>query len=346
MKITKDVFNQQRLPRFGNSNPEPMRMEFWEWMIRGDENFEKDEEGGLVGLGFVMRDGKLKSGYGPYRARDLFEVPLHREEGPIWTFDRDGATRTELPDGRVVCIGGEHEDYYDPDFNIYNDVVVLGPAGQIEIYGYPNEVFPPTDFHTATLVGNQIIIVGGLGCREARRSGHTPVYSLDPSNYQISKIEASGEMPGWIFEHEAELQQNDIVLRGGQFIEERGGEQLYRRNLEDLALDTRSGVWRRLTNRNWRQFSICQEKGGLFVLDHDVQVQDLIPKGSEPIAAAEGSHDERRFLVRGVPIRIIAGVKRIEIVVEGDLPAEIYCEMPEVFRSRVETLCKKKCALV
>ena len=39
---------------------------------------------------------------------------------PVWCFTRYGATRTKLPDGRVVCIGGEHEDYYDPDFCIYN----------------------------------------------------------------------------------------------------------------------------------------------------------------------------------------------------------------------------------
>lgn len=39
---------------------------------------------------------------------------------PVWCFTRFGATRTKLPDGRVVCIGGEHEDFYDPDFCIYN----------------------------------------------------------------------------------------------------------------------------------------------------------------------------------------------------------------------------------
>lgn len=39
---------------------------------------------------------------------------------PVWCFTRWGATRTKLPDGRVVCIGGEHEDSYDPDFCIYN----------------------------------------------------------------------------------------------------------------------------------------------------------------------------------------------------------------------------------
>ena len=88
-----------------------------------------------------MREGKLKSGYGPYRARDLFNIPLNREDGPIWTFDRMGATRNQSANGRVICVGGEHEDFDDPDFCIYNDVAVLGPAGEVEIYGYPKEPF-------------------------------------------------------------------------------------------------------------------------------------------------------------------------------------------------------------
>ena len=44
--------------------------------------------------------------------------------GPYWSWDRFGRTSTTLPDGRIVHIAGEHEDYYDNDFCIYNDVVV------------------------------------------------------------------------------------------------------------------------------------------------------------------------------------------------------------------------------
>jgi hypothetical protein len=39
---------------------------------------------------------------------------------PVWCFYRLGGTVTVLPDRRQVHIGGEHEDYYDPDFCIYN----------------------------------------------------------------------------------------------------------------------------------------------------------------------------------------------------------------------------------
>lgn len=187
MEINKEIFEQQRRPRFGNSNPEKMQLAFWKWMIRGDGPQPGQPE-------LIMREGKLKSSYGPYRPRDLFNVPSNLEDGPIWTFDRMGATRTGIPDGRLVCIGGEHEDFYDPDFCIYNDVIVFGSSGEFEIFGYPKEVFPPTDFHTASLVEGAIIITGGLGYLNGRQPGHTPVYMLDLENYRISRIETHGEI--------------------------------------------------------------------------------------------------------------------------------------------------------
>ena len=48
------------------------------------------------------------------------EDPWAASEDPVWCFRRFGATSTKLSDGRVVYIGGEHEDHYDPDFCIYN----------------------------------------------------------------------------------------------------------------------------------------------------------------------------------------------------------------------------------
>jgi hypothetical protein len=38
---------------------------------------------------------------------------------------------------------------------------------------------PPTDFHTATLTKNQILLVGCLGYPEDRTPRFTPVYALD-----------------------------------------------------------------------------------------------------------------------------------------------------------------------
>src|SRR5437868_337515 len=245
MEISRAVFEQQRHPRFGTSNPERIQLAFWEWMIRGESHAASEDLRGMAKLGWTLEDGKLKSSYGPYRARKLFDVSLNCADGPIWTFDRMGATQTTLADGRVVCVGGEHEDSYDPDFCIYNDVVVLGPTDQIEIYGYPREVFPPTDFHTASLVGDRIILVGCLGYPDDRRPGHTPVSALDLAGYRMSEVPTTGEAPGWVFKHEADLTPEGVItVRGGEIIEERNGERRYRRNVEEFALDTRSGVWR------------------------------------------------------------------------------------------------------
>lgn len=125
-----------RSPRFGTGNPSRMDLPFWHHMVRTGET--------------------------AYAARQQFD-PGTDDGGPVWCFHRFGPTRTRLPDGRVVCVGGEHEDYYDPDFCIYNDVVVAHPDGRIEIFGYPKDVFPPTDFHTATLCDDRVILLGGLG---------------------------------------------------------------------------------------------------------------------------------------------------------------------------------------
>jgi hypothetical protein len=347
MEISRELFDQQRRPRFGNANPERMQLAFWEWMIRGEGSPPKDEEEGLAGLGIMMRDGKLKSGYGPYRARDLFKVPLNREDGPIWTFERYGASRTELPDGRVVCVGGEHEDYYDADFCIYNDVIVFGLEDQIEIYGYPKEIFPPTDFHTASLANDRIIIIGSLGYMHERHPGHSQVYSLNLSSYQMSEIRTSGEMPGWISEHESELASDGtITIRGGKVIEERGGKQRYRRNVEDYALELRSGVWRRLTNRNWHQFSVCQEDGQSFaVLPQLLRVKDLVPGKVELAAQQPEGYRAARILVHDVPVLLEIRLGSVEVIVEGSLPDEMYARLSEAIRANAETFLKRPCVL-
>src|SRR6185369_11799713 len=97
---------------------------------------------------------------------------------------RFGQSSTLLGDGRRIAIAGEHEDYYDPDFYIYNDVIVHHPSGEVDIYCYPREVFSPTDFHSATLVGDRIVLIGRLGYSGTRMPEVTPVYALDTSTYR------------------------------------------------------------------------------------------------------------------------------------------------------------------
>ncbi len=345
MEISQELFAQQRRPRFGKANPERMQVAFWEWMIRGDDPVS-EPEGVLSETGLMKRDTKLKFGYGPYRARDLFKVHFNGEDGPIWTFDRMGATRSELPDGRMLCIGGEYEDYYDPDFCIYNDVVVFGPADQIEIYGYPREVLPPIDFHTATLVGDRIIIIGCLGYRDARRPGHTPVYSLDLAQYHISEMQTVGENPGWIFKHEAELDPvGNINIRGGEVIQRHNDGQKYRRNVNEYALDTNTWTWRRNTNRNWHQFSIRQEDKGIFVLDRRPKPQALLPRTVEHVVVPCEEWNGVRIVVDGIPVSLRVGVSFIDVIVEGDLPFEKSHQVAEEVRSNAEAAIGRRCVM-
>lgn len=348
MEITRELFDEQRRPRFGTKNPDRMQLAFWEWMIRGNDTPPRPEEEGILAqFGLIKRRGVLKSCHGPWRARDLFNLPLNREEGPIWTFDRMGATRTELPDGRVICVGGEHEDYYDPDFCIYNDVIVFGPDDEIEIYGYPREVFPPTDFHTASLVDDTLILVGCLGYPDDRHVGHTPVYSLELSTYRISRIECSGEMPGWISDHEAEVDQDGrVIIRGGKVSE---AEPRVRRNIEEYALDIRAKAWRRLTNRNWRQFSICREDGDtldwVWDTEQRPEIEALLPRGVEHTVAQVVDLVSARILVRDVSVSIQREMGNIEIVIEGSLPDELTLRLAEDVRSNAEAAFGSRCIL-
>src|SRR5262249_40902033 len=146
---------------FGTSNPEKMNHSFWESMIR--------------------------CGVSAYRARVRFDKPFGSLEEPVWCAQRFGQSLTMLPDGRIVQIGGEHEDFSDPDFCIYNDVFVHERDQSITIYGYPESVFPPTDFHTATLIGDFIYVIGSLGYLGTRRYGETPVYRLDLRTFQMDR---------------------------------------------------------------------------------------------------------------------------------------------------------------
>jgi len=343
MQISRELFDEQRRPRFGIANPERMEMAFWEWMIRGDEpppsddSSQSDDDSLLGKYGFVMREGIIKSSYGPYRARDLFQVLLDRDDGPIWTFDRMGATRTELPDGRVVCIGGEHEDAYDPDFCIYNDVVVFDPDGRFEIYGYPKEIFPPTDFHTANLIGDRILIVGSIGYLGERRSGHTPVYVLHLSDYRIEEVLTWGEMPGWIFKHEAEVNPTgEVIVRGGEVQHERDGKPHTRRNIEEFALDLRSWTWRQVTSRNWLQFAICRQDQHYFPTEPWRRKEELYPVGMAFTPDPCDEWNRVRFRVSGVVVEVTDEFRSLEVIVEGDLQSEVLAALTEILRANLE----------
>ncbi|MBX7165129.1 MAG: ankyrin repeat domain-containing protein [Pirellulales bacterium] len=193
LRIAPSDYRRHKSPRHGSQNPERMDFPFWQEMIR--------------------------TGVNAHSAREQFnDHNPSAEPGAVWCYDRFGSSLTPLDDGRFVQIAGEHEDYYDPDFFIYNDVVIHDGKGDFQIYGYPQDVFPPTDFHTATLCRDGIYIVGCLGHPTQRRSGYTPVYRLMLESWRITPVETAGEMPGWIHGHRASYDpdRNSIRIVGGE----------------------------------------------------------------------------------------------------------------------------------
>jgi hypothetical protein len=163
---------------------------------------------------------------------------------PLWCVQRYGQSITFLPDGRVVLIGGKHEDP-SADFCVFNDVFVQGPDGSIASYGYPQAVFPPTDFHTATLMDDGIYVIGSRGYEGRRRHGETPVYRLDVATFRIERVDAGGESPGWIFQHRAlRLGPAEIRVWGGKVAAEGDGEEVRGENTRVFVIDVARGLWR------------------------------------------------------------------------------------------------------
>jgi ankyrin repeat protein len=203
---------------FGKSNPERMNFPFWQAMVR--------------------------SGAIAWDARKQFDPDeeAYNYPGAVWCFRRFGQSITELPDGRLIEIAGEHEDHYDPDFCIYNDVVVHHGDGTFDIYGYPEDVFQPTDFHTATLVGEHIYIIGSLGYYGARQPGYTPVYRLDTRRFTMERMATSGAMPGWIYDHKAMLEHGRLRVQGGKVVV-KGEKEQHLANGKVYLLDLATLVW-------------------------------------------------------------------------------------------------------
>jgi hypothetical protein len=257
-----------------------------------------------------------------------------------------GQSCTALPDGRVVCIAGEHEDYYDPDFYIYNDVVVLNPDGAIASYGYPRDAFPPTDFHTATLDAGRLVIVGVIGYPDDRIPGHTPVYALDLASYRIDRLDTAGEMPGWTCRHRAKLDagRRVIKVRRGEALVERSGDRRFRRNVEEYELDLGALVWRRTTDRNWPQFAIRPADGTLITYPHSPDFEDFRP-AEVPHEVVPRDGRDSRLSVHGITVRFNANMVEAEVLIEGKLPAETVTELLEQTRRYVEAATGRACVV-
>lgn len=218
IELTADMYNTGSMPKFGKTNPDRIEKDFW-----------------------VSQIQTYKPGYSA--AYDLFGKGYKSTRGiPVWSFQRFGRSYTTLQNGDLVLIAGEHEDHYDSDFNIYNDVTVLDGKGGVVHYSYPKDVFPPTDFHTATLFADHILLIGSLGHSDARRIGETQVFRLNLGDFSISSVETSGQSPGWISNHTADLDGTVITISGGKVQTNEG----YLDRNTVYTLDTATMVWAKM----------------------------------------------------------------------------------------------------
>jgi hypothetical protein len=331
--VTRELFVKWRSPRFGSANPERMNNPVWEWLVRSELS--------------------------AYAATQRLRGPSALKAGPGWCFARFGQSSTQLPDGREVLIAGEHEDFYDPDFYIYNDVVVRHPNGSLDIYGYPREVFPPTDLHSATLVSNRIVIIGSSGYPKDSRPGQTPVRVLDLNTFAITEAKTSGMPPGWIHDHKAALSEEgaSILVQGGKL--DPGEDTPEIENIDDWRLRLADWRWERLTDRRWPQWEVRRKDGEMnHLLDYQFAVsargntqierqlaqikkQAGLPSLAEELGAPPDVetfaklyqpsvvHEEasrpdefnvHRIKIDGVVVRYVQGMLSIHVTVEGNLP--------------------------
>lgn len=215
-EATASQYKVSRSRRFGKTNPERMNYPFWDAMVR--------------------------CGWNAYQADLYYGGADGNSDGPTWCHDRFGMSLTCLPDGRFVQVAGEHEDSYDPDFCIYNEVFVHDGHGGLEIFGYPREIFPPTDFHSATLMEAWIYLIGNLGYAEDRGS-QAQVFRLCTNTWRIERVETTGDDPGWISDHRAELQGGRIRISGGQIWSPSEGGGHLGPNTATWDLDVHKRFW-------------------------------------------------------------------------------------------------------
>lgn len=74
----------------------------------------------------------------------------------------------------------------------------------------------------------------------------------------IACVETSGEAPGWIHRHSAELADNgrSIVVRGGEVWV--GADRRMQENIDAWSLDVESGSWSRLTALDWQRWTMVR----------------------------------------------------------------------------------------
>jgi hypothetical protein len=275
-----------------------------------------------------------------------------------------------------LLIGGEHEDTYDPDFFIYNDVIVEHPSGERDVYGYPYDAFGPTDFHGAALVDDRVFIIGGLSYVDRREPGVTLVYTLDIESLAITPVRTGGQPPGWIYEHTVERSADGqrLVLRGGTIFDRVDGREHHVANEDEWSLDLRDLRWSQSKCASFEQWVLSRADGRghqLSLVDMlswsmrfdaghrsandealiaqlggapDLSLYDALYVPPTPHEALPQCDEERdipktyRRIVRDVVVRYIEELSVVRVIIEGALSDELVRVLIDDLRAKLERL--------
>lgn len=254
---------------------------------------------------------------------------------------RTGQSRTLLADGREIFIGGELENnkksYY------YNDVIVKYPDNSIKVFTYLTNIFPPLSFHTATLVANEIWIIGFAETIQQ----DTPVYRLNIHNFNIQRVEIRNNI-GIISKHTTMLKNNQLIVTAGNFWSDTA--MIWWENIDTWALNLKTFIWKNITKRQWQCFSVQRKD------HHFLQYQQLATNLSEQIFNPPIRHEivphilhhrycDKMILIDDIEIRYVIQPDNIQVYIEGILSEDILELLQENLRHKLSKIESFPCEI-
>ncbi len=172
---------------------------------------------------------------------------------PALNFCRAGETCTRLPDGRFIVTGGHIKG------QALNDVCITDGNKQSWL-GYPSHVLPPIYEHTATVLGNELWLIGSAHIDKTCLY-QTPLYRINLNTYQIHKVASRNSMRQ-IYGHQTLLKSGQFVIMGGHIItSDTLGDVLIYDNLDDWTFNPKTLLFTKVKGRLQQLFIIGRKDG-------------------------------------------------------------------------------------
>ena len=177
----------------------------------------------------------------------------------------------------VIDIGGntaahdwkwyDYNDYYNPDFKIYNDVCIKADGlKKIELWSYPEEQFPPVYNHDTVYDKNMnlVYITGGLGLGERQRKNITEIYQLNLETKDIEHVDTLGESPPCLHNHHTKMWNYDLIeMRDGNIL--KNGKAI--KNLYVWYFNLKTKTWLKQKQEIYQHWLITSSDSDELFLD-------------------------------------------------------------------------------